>query len=63
MAHVPPERDWRSINAAAASRRVSPKTIRRMIARGELYAERVGPKLIRVDLNSLTGRPLGGGAA
>lgn len=37
---------------------VSDKTVRRMIARGEIYAERVGPRLIRVDLNSIVGQPL-----
>lgn len=37
---------------------VSDKTIRRMISRGEIYAERVGPRLIRVDLNSIVGMPL-----
>lgn len=37
---------------------VSRDTIRRMINRGELYAERLGPRLIRVDLTSIRTRPL-----
>lgn len=41
---------------------VSPKTIRRWIAGSLIHAERVGPKLIRVDLDSLETRTLGGAA-
>lgn len=39
---------------------VDPKSIRRMIARGEVEARRFGPRLIRVSLASLekAGRPL-----
>lgn len=34
-------------------------TIHRMIGRGELYAERVSQRAIRVDLDSIRRRPLG----
>ena len=49
-----------TVQAAADYYNVSTKTIRRMIARGDIYAERIGPRLIRVDLASLesAGRPL-----
>lgn len=56
MAHAPIENaapQWGTIAAAAAEWQVSPVTIRRMIARGEIKAERFGPRLIRVDLSSL----------
>lgn len=44
-----------SIQAAAAHYGVSARTIRRWIAEGRLHAVRVGPKLLRVDLDD-TGR-------
>jgi excisionase family DNA binding protein len=50
---------WVSIAQAAAALAVSRDTIRRMIDRGELYAERLGPRLIRVDLGSIRPVPLG----
>lgn len=55
-----------SIPHAADYVGVSSKTIRRMISRGELTGYRVGPRIIRVDLNQLDGllRPIptaGGG--
>lgn len=55
--------DWVPIAHAAAARAVSIKTIRRMIARGEIEARRFGPRLIRVSLASLeqAGQPIGGG--
>lgn len=43
---------WGTVAEAAELYRVSPDTIRRMIRRGEVYAERFGPRLIRIDLNS-----------
>ncbi|WP_461476157.1 excisionase family DNA-binding protein [Microbacterium sp. HJ5] len=52
--------DWASIAQAAAALGVSRDTIRRMITRGDLAAERIGPRLIRVDLNSLRTSPIGG---
>lgn len=58
---------WIPIDQASAYLSVSPDTIRRMITRGEIAAMRFGPRLIRVDLDSIeaNGRPLqyvGGGA-
>lgn len=52
-----------SVDRAAAIKGVSTKTIRRMIARGEIEARRFGPRLIRVNLASLeqAGQPIGGG--
>ena len=42
-----------SITAAAEYAGVSTKTIRRYIASGRLTGYRIGPRLIRVDLNEL----------
>lgn len=50
--------EWGTIRQAALRFSLSTDTIRRMIARGELYAERIGPRLIRVDLGSLKGQPV-----
>lgn len=52
--------NWGTIASAALLLKVSEKTIRRRITDGEIHAERFGPRLIRVDLNSLdrSGRPL-----
>mgnify|MGYP001392865829 CR=1 FL=1 len=50
---------WATMNQAAAALGVSRDTIRRMIARGEIYAERIGPRLVRVDLESIRPVPLG----
>lgn len=52
--------EWGSIAAAAQRKNVSTKTIRRYIAAGLIRAERIGPRLIRVDLQSVDrmGRPL-----
>lgn len=49
-----------SIQAAADLFEVSPRTIRRMIGRGELTGYRLGPRAIRIDLNELAGllRPI-----
>jgi excisionase family DNA binding protein len=53
-----------SISNAADYAGVCTKTIRRWIASGHLSAYRVGPKLIRVDLDQLDAmfQPIGGGA-
>lgn len=68
MKETPTRNAWGSIQQAAQSRQVSEKTIRRYIAAGLIEAERFGPRLIRVNLDSLDsiGRPLqyvGGDAA
>ena len=49
---------WGKLSDAASECGVSTKTIRRMIARGEIYGERIGPRLIRVDLDTIQGRSL-----
>lgn len=41
------------INQAADYAAVNPKTIRRRIADGTLTGYRMGPRLLRVDLNEL----------
>jgi excisionase family DNA binding protein len=53
------------INEASEILGVAPKTIRRYIASGRLTAYRVGPRLIKVDVESIEAlaRPVGGGAA
>lgn len=51
-------RRWVTLAEAAESWRCSVKTVRRRIAAGDIYAERFGPRLVRVDLNSIQGRPL-----
>lgn len=60
----PLRRRWVSIAEAAVHYGVHRDTIRRMIDRGEMYAERIGPRRVRVDLNSVHAVPLGptGGA-
>jgi excisionase family DNA binding protein len=51
---TPPRRaDWGTLTEAARLYGVSPRTIRRMIARGEIEARRVSPRLLRVDLASV----------
>ena len=44
---------WTSVADAATYYNVSPKTIRRWIAAGTIHAERIGPRLIRIDTQSL----------
>ena len=44
---------WGTLQEAADEYKVSPKTIRRMITRGQIEAQRFGPRLIRVNLTSL----------
>ena len=46
-------RRWASLTAGAEHIGVSDKTMRRMIASGRVTGYRVGPRLIRVDLNEL----------
>lgn len=45
--------DWGTVKQAAARKSVSTFTIRRWITAGLVQAERVGPKLIRVNFESL----------
>lgn len=45
--------DWGTVQDAADRYKVSTRTIRRMIARGQIEAQRFGPRLIRVNLESL----------
>lgn len=47
-----------TVQDAAHLFRVSTKTIYRWIATGEIQATRVGPRLIRVDVDSVRSRPL-----
>ena len=56
---------WGSIAETATRLGVSEKTVRRMIARGEVTAKRFGPRLIRVRLDLLedAGTPLAWQAA
>jgi len=56
LSHSP----WLTVQQAAESLQVSTKTIRRYIANGTIQAERVGPRLIRIDSASLDrlGTPL-----
>jgi excisionase family DNA binding protein len=53
-----------SIVQAAEFLNVDPKTVRRYIAQGRLKACRIGPRLIRVDRQSVLdlARPIGGAA-
>lgn len=58
--HTPPAQRprWGTIEDAAAEATVSTKTIRRQISAGAIYAERIGARRIRVDLDSIAGRAL-----
>lgn len=60
-------RRFGSVADAAEFAGVNPKTIRRRIADGTLNGYRLGPRLIRVDLNELDALlrpiPTAGGAA
>jgi excisionase family DNA binding protein len=48
-----PSRSLTTIAGAAEYAGCSPKTIRRRIADGSLTGYRMGPRLVRVDLNEL----------
>lgn len=54
-----------SLSAAAGYANVHPRTLRRYIASGRLIAYRVGPRLLKVDLDDIEALlvPVGGGAA
>lgn len=50
-----------TLQEAAEILGVTPATVRRYIDRGLVQAERVGPRLIRVNLNALSiGTPISG---
>jgi excisionase family DNA binding protein len=53
-----------TINQTAAHFGVDVKTVRRWIAQGRLIAYRIGPRLIRIDRESIIklGSPIGGAA-
>lgn len=59
----PTARRWGTIKQAADLLGVHRDTVRRMVARGEIYGERVSPRLIRVDLATIHTQPLAGGDA
>lgn len=50
--HAPPQR-LTSVASAAAYADVSPRTIRRWISAGLIPGYRVGPRLVKVDLEDL----------
>lgn len=56
---------WASLAQGADHLGVSEKTLRRMIAAGHITGYRMGPRLLRVDLNELDDAmrpiPVGGG--
>ena len=59
------ERAYVGVAEAATSLDITEKTVRKMIALGELPARRINPRIIRIriaDLESL-GERIGGGAA
>lgn len=56
---TPTPRNWGSIADAAELLGVHRDTVRRLIDRGDVYAERIGASRIRVDLDSARPIPLG----
>jgi excisionase family DNA binding protein len=60
MQKTTPETTWLRITEAAELKRCSTKTIRRMIAAGELRAEHFGKRVILVERQSLiaAGKPV-----
>lgn len=50
---------WISIETAAERLDVSTRTIRRLIAAGDISARRFGKRLVRIDPKSLVGTPVG----
>ncbi|CAN5516315.1 hypothetical protein BH10ACT6_BH10ACT6_01260 [soil metagenome] len=55
--------EYGTVQDAANRFQVSTRTVRNWIAAGTIDAVRVGPKLIRVDLNTLRTTAVGGGRA
>ena len=58
------QRRLSSINGVAEEYDVSPRTVRRWIADGRIAGYRVGPRLIKIDMNEIDAimRPVGGAA-
>lgn len=54
---------WGTVAEAAAAWKVEHKTVRRWITQQRCEAVRVGPRMIRVRLDSLQTSPLGGGVS
>lgn len=50
---TPPRRRWASLTLGADYIGVSEKTVRRLIASGAITGYRVGPRLLRIDLNEV----------
>lgn len=48
-----PARRWASLSLGAEYLGVSEKTLRRLIASGQINGYRIGARLLRVDLNEL----------
>jgi excisionase family DNA binding protein len=57
--------DWGSLQDAADLLDCSTRTIRNYVARGDLAAYRVGPRMLRLDLNDVRGllKPIPAGSA
>jgi len=51
---------WSTIAQTAAHFGVHPWTVRQWISKGLIHAERIGPRLIRVDIESMQTRTLNG---
>jgi hypothetical protein len=51
-------RRWGTIEQAMQEAVVSRRTISRLLANGSIYGEQMSNRRIRVDLNTVTGRPL-----
>jgi excisionase family DNA binding protein len=62
MSKAPNSQRLGSLNAAAEYAGVHVKTVRRWISEGRLTGYRLGPRLIKVDLDQLDAmlRPIGG---
>ena len=52
------EKEWVSVARAATAKEVTERTIRNWIAAGLIEAEKLGPHITRVNLNSLRWTPI-----
>lgn len=59
----PYQSEWISISETAVRLSCSDKTVRRMVARGELEARKFGKRMVRINAASIAGVPIGGVAA